>query len=321
MASDFADRETVAHWLSANGEKIDPKSLSIVTGGHHALLVCLLAADLQGKAIAVDTFTYSNLKEFAKLLHLTLVPCMGDDKGITPSAIRQQMNEFDLKAIYLMPTVHNPTGMVIPLERRIEIAELAIDLGLIIIEDDAYGFLEENPPLKFAQIAPAISWYIYSLSKPLAPDIKVAYLVSPLKDATQVNIAIKLSTNNPSAFFSSYIAELIRTGELETIIREKRFEGNRRQMIVRDLLPDLKIQAHINGWHLWVELPVGVSSEVLNLTLLQEGVGISPAAAFAGPALNEEQDYFRISLGGEKDMERIVQGIDIINKNVVRLLE
>lgn len=320
FTGDTRDRETAAHWLSGNGEQIEPNRLSIVAGGHHALLVCLLATDMQGKAIAVDEFTYSNVKEFAKLLHLSLVPCLGDDKGMMPSAIREQMRKFDLKAIYLMPTLHNPTGIVMPLDRRIEIAALAVNLGLIIIEDDAYGFLEENPPLKFAQLAPEISWSIYSLSKPLAPDIKVAYLVSPLKNVSQANTAIKLSMSNSSAFFSSYVSELISTGELEIIIREKRMEGKRRQLIVLDLLQGIKIKAHANGWHLWVELPAGISSEALNLSLLRAGVEISPAAAFATTGTHDARDFIRISLGGEKDMDRIKRGIDIIKQNIVELL-
>jgi len=196
---------------------------------------------------------------------------------------------------------------------------LANSLGLIIMEDDAYDFLEEYPPLKFVQIAPGISWYIYSLSKPLAPDIKVAYLVSPLEYISRVKNAVKLSTSNPSAFFYSYVSQLIRTGELKTIISEKREEGKKRQSIVRGLLPGLNIQAHKNSWHLWIELPPGISSEALNLSLLSAGVEISPSAVFATTVTKKENDFVRVSLGGERNMERIIEGIDIFKQHILQL--
>src|SRR5258708_33113992 len=107
---------------------------------------------------------------------------------------------------------------------------------------------------KLAKLEAGKCWYIYRLSRPFAPDIKVVYVVSPLKDISAVSSAIKLSTSNPSSLFSSYVSGLISSGELEVIVREKREEGRKRRLVAQGLLNGLNARAHENGWHLWVEL-------------------------------------------------------------------
>ncbi len=313
------DRVLAAAWLSGGGEQIGYDRISMVTGGHHGVLVAVLAAALTGKVVVTDEFTYPNFKELAALLNIRLVACAGDEKGMLPESLKEVCNKFSASGVYLMPTLHNPTGQVMPVDRRMEIIEVARDSGMVIIEDDAYGFLEEDPPLKFVQLDPANSWYIYSLSKPLAPDIKLGYIVSPLKDLTAVSAAIKLSTSNPSSLFSSYVSGLIGSGELKTIIMEKREEGRKRRLAAQGRLAGLNARAHENGWHLWVELPMGVSSDDLSAALLIENVLISRSSAYRVGNISKGHDFFRIALGGEKDMARIMEGIALVNRAIQQL--
>ena len=313
------DRELAAAWLSREGEQIGYDRVSMVTGGHHGVLVAVLAAGLSGKVVVTDEFTYPNFKELAGLVGIRLVSCTGDEKGMLPESLKEVCTKFAASGIYIMPTLHNPIGYVMPVERRLEIIKVAGNLGMVIIEDDAYGFLEENPPLKFSQLEPGNCWYIYSLSKPLAPDIKVGYVVSPLKDISAVSSAIKLSTSNPSSLFSSYVSRLISGGELEVIVREKREEGRKRRLVAQGLLNGLNARAHENGWHLWVELPAGVSSDDLNSSLLKEEVLISPSSAYRIGEKSKGNDFFRISLGGEKDIARVIGGIEIIKRTILRM--
>ena len=314
-----ADRELAAAWLSGNGKQIGYDRVSMVTGGHHGVLVAVLAAGLIGKVVVTDEFTYPNFKELAGLLDIRLVPCAGDEKGMLPESLKEVCNKFSASGIYVMPTLHNPTGHVMPVDRRSEIIEVASNLGIVIIEDDAYGFLEEDPPLKFAQLEPGNCWYIYSLSKPLAPDIKLGYVVSPLKDISTVSSAIKLSTSNPSALFASYVSGLIGSGELQVIIRQKREEGRKRRLAAQGLLNGLNVRAHENGWHLWVELPTAVSADDLYSALLKEKVLISPSSAYRVGKRSKGNDFFRIALGGEKDLARVLEGVGIVDRTIQHL--
>lgn len=311
------DRAVAAQWISGGGPKLEADRVSIATGGHHACLLTIIAAGLQNKAVAVEEFSYPGFMAIARIMNVKLIACKSDDQGMLPLALEKLAHENDVKGIYLMPTVNNPTGSVMPLERRMELIAVARKHDLVIIDDDAYGFLEDNPPANFAQLAPDLGWYVYSLSKPIAPDIKVAFMVSPAKDAAKVSSAIQLTTSNPSSFFTALVSEMITSGYLERLIASKRIEGNARQLQVRALLNGYEISAHKNGWHLWLELPEGISSADLSAELSEEGVELIPGSSFAVPGA-EVGEYVRIALGGEKELEKSIRGIEIIKSKLLK---
>lgn len=308
-----ADRSIAAGWISGAGPVVGADRVSIATGGHHACLIALVAARLQGKAVAVEDLSYPSFADIAKMVGVTLIPCATDAYGLIPSALKAATEQYDIKAVYLMPTVHNPTGRVMPVSRREEIISVARFYGQIIIDDDAYGFLEDHTPLNFAQLAPDLGWYIASMSKPLAPDIKVAYVVSPEGSQAAVNDAIRLTTSNPSSFFTGLVSAMITRGDLQRTIAEKRTEGYRRQAAVREQLKNFTITAHPNSWHLWVKLPAGTTAMDMERTLVAAGVGVLPGIWFSGtPAVGN--DHIRVALGCEPDEARVTRGIEIIRQ-------
>lgn len=313
LGGDEVDRSVAAGWISGTGPAVSADRVSIAMGGHHGCLVTLLAARLQGKAVAVEDLSYASFADIAKMVGVTLIPCATDVYGLIPSALRAATEQHAIKAVYLMPTVHNPTGRVMPVSRREELIAVARFYGQIIVDDDAYGFLDDVAPPNFAQLAPDLGWYISSLSKPLAPDIKVGYMVSPEGSQAAVREAISLTTSNPSSFFSGLVSEMIRRGDLQRLIVQKRLAGSRRQAAVRARLTDTDITAHPNGWHLWVKLPKGCTSGEMTRTLAQAGVGVLPGISFSGTQAVGD-DHIRVALGCEPDEQRVAQGVDIIRQ-------
>ncbi len=80
-----------------------------------------------------------------------------DDEGIDPDALQAACLRDKPKALYLNPTLLNPTTVTIPEKRREAIARIARRHRLPIIEDDAYGFIPQHGPPPFAAIAPDIT--------------------------------------------------------------------------------------------------------------------------------------------------------------------
>jgi DNA-binding transcriptional MocR family regulator len=308
------DRKAAAAWMSGKGPAINEEQVSVVTSGHQAIMVAIIAATLQGTAIAVDEFTYSNFLGIARWLNVSVIGCKGDEKGMLPSALEAASTEHNIKAVYIMGTISNPTGIVMPVERRLELIEIARKNGQIIIDDDAYGFLEENPPANFAQLAPDLGWFIYSLSKPLAPDIKVAYLVAPERYKEMITLATRLTTSNPSTFFSTLVTEMIHSGELADLLRRKRAEGKIRQAQTKAFLSGFKVTGHENGFHCWLQLPAGLTASGLYNDLREKGVEVMPGSSFAAPGTTGE--YIRIAMGAEADMNRVLQGLELIRKTI-----
>lgn len=309
------DRQLAAEWISRSGPAIGEERIYMAISGHQAIIVTLLAASLQGAAIAVDEFTYSNFLTIARLLNIQLIGCKTDEKGMLPSALEAASTQHNIRGIYIMPTINNPTGVVMPLERRLELIDIARKYGQIIIDDDAYGFLDDNPPANFAQLAPDLGWYIYSLSKPLAPDVKVAFIAAPEQYREQIIMMLKLTSSNPSTFFTSFVSAAISSGELEKLIRRKRIEGKSRQLKTREVLSGYEVYGHENGFHCWLKLPGGVTAAVLYASLLKKGVEVMPGTIFAAPGA-DVGEYIRIAMGAERDMNRVIQGLEIIRKQL-----
>ena len=303
--------QIAAKWISGNGPAIDPQSIIVATGGHHAYLSIIIAIGLQGKSIAVEEYTYSNFINTAKMMNITLIPCASDEFGMTPDSLLAVSRENEIKGIYLMPTVSNPEGKIMPEQRRIELINIVRENQQIIIEDDAYGFLEENSPLNFAQLAPDISFYIYSLSKPIAPPIKVAFVAAPLNFKPLIENVILLITSNPSSLYTSLVIEMIKNGDLEKIIKLKQIEGNKRQAIVRSILDGYEMQAHPNAWHIWLRLPEGVTSIHFASELAKQGIRVFPGAIFKTTDIKSDE-FIRIAFGNEQDMEKMISGMNII---------
>src|SRR5205823_4227486 len=102
-----------------------------------------------------------------------------DGHGIVPAALEDLCVKARPKAIYLVPTIDNPTTATLPLRRREEVIAIARRHGLAIIEDDAYGSLPFEAPPAMAALAPDLTWHIATLSKCATPALRVAYVVAP----------------------------------------------------------------------------------------------------------------------------------------------
>ena len=315
------DKEIAAQWLSKEGYPVAPRHIYLASGGHHATLTALLAAGLTGKTVVTEEFTYSNFKQVAALLNIKLLPCHADALGLKPVALREvcARHQADFgrapDGLYIMATINNPTGTVLPTDRREDIAAIARATNMLIIEDDAYGFLEEEPLPNFFDLAPERSFYIYSFSKPLTPGIKLSYMLAPEEFGGAVVQALRLSNTNIPVLYTRLLSTFIGTGRMEKIIREKQKEGRRRQQIARSLLADYPVLGHINGWHLWLSLPAGINATELDERLQERGVRIVPSTGYSVTEVPYE-GAIRIALGGEREMERVVEGIGRIKTEI-----
>ncbi len=84
----------------------------LCAGGHAGIAIALASASLEGAAIAVDELTYPHFRAMAAERRIQLIACAGDDDGILPDALAAAARVHGVKAVYLMPTVHNPLGTV-----------------------------------------------------------------------------------------------------------------------------------------------------------------------------------------------------------------
>ncbi len=179
------ERKIIAKYLKPSLGMIKPKNLLVTSGGQHGLAITIFGLFNRGDIVATDSLTYAGFKSIAALHGINLVTINYLD-NYTNASINFDMLEDNcrknkLRAIYLMPNLHNPIGIVMDEATRHKITHIARRYNLLIIEDNAYGFLEANPPPSFISLIPDHTIHVDSFSKNIATGLRLGYLIAPNK--------------------------------------------------------------------------------------------------------------------------------------------
>ncbi|MCB8820523.1 aminotransferase-like domain-containing protein [Microvirga rosea] len=304
------DRAAAVQWLTP---RLGPTSVDrvAVTGGAQEALYAIVRVLAQaGDAICVPDLTYPGLRAIAEQLKVRLVPVAMDREGIDPDALNEACRWETPKAVYCVPTIHNPTTGTMSPERRAGIAAVARQYGVAIVEDDAYGALPRQAPTPIAAIAPEISWHIATLSKCVTPALRTAYVVTPrLSDTLRLAAELRAMTLMMPPLMAALASRWILDGTLDAITAAIRQESAVRQLIAKRVLHGLEVQAHPDGHHLWLRLPERWRHADLSVYARQSGLALVPSQAFAvGPA----PDAIRVSLGAAQNQAVLERGLTLL---------
>jgi DNA-binding transcriptional MocR family regulator len=301
-------RKVAACYLSRENFTIPPSCVFLCAGGHAAISIAFASASLDGSAIAVDEITYPHFRAMAAEHHIKLIPCAGDDDGMLPDALAEAATVLAVKTVYLMPTVHNPLGTVMSPARRLALANVIRQHALFLIEDDAYRFLEPAGPAPISFHVPESSFYIFSFSKPISPDLRVAYVLIPERLSANAEDLIAQINSGISLSFAEALTSLVLDGTVPRLIAEKQALGGERQALISSTLSGLKIRAHRNGFHCWIELPERTDAAAFCSACEAKGVRIGSGARYGngGPAALR---YVRLAVGNERNLDRIIEGL------------
>lgn len=315
LAGTAAHREVAASFLSQWGGDIPASRVFLCSGGHSAVSVALTRASLDGAPVAVDELSYPNFRTMAENRRMKAVACAGDGDGMLPQALDDAANSENVKAVYLTPTVHNPLGTVMPSGRRFALANVIRRRSLWLIEDDAYRFLEPDAPAPIAWLVPERGFYVYSFTKPIALGLKVSYLAVPEAVSEGVEDFIAQANSGTSLLFAGVLTSLVLDGTVQRVIAEKQVLGRQRQALISNGLAGMKMRAHRNGFHSWIELPQGIDADAFCAACESEGVFISAGSRY-GNGSAESVRFFRLAVGNERSSERISEGLALVKRVV-----
>jgi DNA-binding transcriptional MocR family regulator len=162
-------RKAGAELLAARGIPCSEDTILVAAGGQNALHAIFSAEFKAGDTLAVCAQVYPGLLALARRFGVTLLPIPSDAEGMDPDALSHACAGGTVRGVYLVPTNDNPTTVTMPVTRREAIAQVVGTHHLLLIEDDAYGWLPEHPLPPIASRVPDNSWYIASVSKVLTP--------------------------------------------------------------------------------------------------------------------------------------------------------
>ena len=300
-------RERAARWLGFPTERT-----WITCGGHHGTLNALLASGLAGARVAVEGTTYPGLLDQCKMLKTDVVACAIDGDGLVPEALRAACERAHaegrpIAGLLTMPTVQNPMGFVTPLERREEIAAIAREFELKIIEDDAYGFMEAAAPPNYAVLAPERAFYVRGLAKSFSPGVRTGFLVAPESAEAEVVTSLKNTATGTDVLQNMAALSMCEDGTVDRVMEHKREEGAIRNREARALLGSTAAPGARCAWHVWVRLRDGIAGRDVVEAMKKVNVLVSPGDSCA--ASPEYGLGMRLALGAEVKRERTLEGV------------
>jgi len=275
------ERAAFARHLLSRGLSVEADQVLLVSGAQHGLAVTMMALLKPGDVIAVDALTYSGFKVLAETLHLEGVAIPVTPVGPDLDALQALCRRRPVRAVYSMPTLHNPLGWVMGRNAREQLVAIARQYNLMIIEDAAYAFLAADAPPPVASLAPERTVYVGGLSKSVATGLRVGFVAAPNEWVKPLERTIMATTWNVPGVMSAIAVAWIDDGTVAQLEAQKREDAQARQALAARVLKGLAYTSHPSSYFLWLPLAEDARADQVAMTLQREGVCVSTAEPFA----------------------------------------
>ena len=284
--------------LSADrGITASADQLLVTTGSQQAfdLLVRVLVAP--GDVVLLEAPAYPAAIQSLRLAGAVVHEVPMDSHGVLPQAVETVLKQLPPgtrpKFFYTVPTFSNPRGTLLPLQRRTALVEMARRHGFLIVEDDPYGeltFTGATPPSLYALGAgegaahnPVV--YLSSLSKTVAPALRIGWMVAPAEIVRRCAVAKQTVDLCTSPIAQLIACEYLRSGRYPATVSAARDEYQARAETLAEELDDklagkVRFERAQGGMFLWVECTAAVDAARLFAAAVEEGVLFVPGAAF-----------------------------------------
>nr|WP_276583972.1 PLP-dependent aminotransferase family protein [Pseudomonas sp. RIT-PI-AD] len=291
-----------SQWLRGRGLELAHSRVRLCAGAQQGVFAALLALCEAGEPVLVEAFTSPGIKAASRQLRLPLHGIPLDARGILPEALDRLARATAARVVVLTPCLQNPTGASMDAARRAEIAAVARRHGLWVIEDDVYGGLGEQPPL--AEALPERCLLVTSLSKSVAPSLRLGFLAGPLELLERIDREAQATNWAVSPLCLAIGCEWVEEGVALRRLAWQREELARRWRLARTALGTRMPAGRTPAPHLWL------TGAGLFEACRAAGVESVPAEVFA--VAHTPVDGVRISLAAapsQADLKRALDGI------------
>jgi DNA-binding transcriptional MocR family regulator len=274
-------RAAVAEWLAAVAGAGDAGRVVLTDGAQHALACVLSAVTERGDVVLADAVTYQGISALCRSHGLELQGLAMDRDGMRPDAFEAACLQWRPRAVFLVPSLHNPTTITLGEERRQAIVAVARRHNVVIIEDDVYRPLLDDGLPSFASLEPELTVHISGLSKCVAPGLRFGFAIGPRALIGHVAGALRIDCWSISPLTALISTILLEEGIAARLIDTQKEELRRRQVVIRTVLGRYDLQTHETSTHAWLHLPEPWRAAAFARSCRQRGVGVLPGDAFA----------------------------------------
>lgn len=291
-------RSQLAGFMQAKGvQQVTPEQLIVTTGSQQALdLLGKVMLDPGSKAI-VEGPTFLATIQCFRLYGAELVSAPIDGQGVMVDELERLIAEHRPRLVYLIPTFGNPSGATLSLERRLRVLELAVKYQTLIVEDDPYGdlYFDAPPPPSLLALSEQVpgsrDWLVHcgSLSKVLAPGLRVGWMVGPQELLAKATMCKQFSDAHTSTLAQAVAARYLADGLMPaTLERVRAVYGQRARAMGQALRTELgaavDFVAPEGGLFVWARLTGAggrlADSAELARRAIEQGVAFVPGAPF-----------------------------------------
>ena len=310
------------------GLSLRPENLMIVGGSTGAVdMIARLYAG-SGAIVLIEAPTYVDAIHIFRDHGIELYSIPVDDSGLIVTELEKALHKLRANGkspafLYTIPTFQNPSGVTLPLDRRLEILRIAKDYGLLIVEDDVYRDLSFGavPPANFYNLSSGENVLsIGSFSKIFAPGFRLGWLVGSAAAIQRcVNCGTTQMGGGANPFVANIVAEFCEKGYLEPhIARLCRLYQERCEVTLTALqryMPDgVRWTVPQGGFFIWLTLPEHIFAHDVQQAALDQNVSVALGRGFfATPTEGEHNLRIAFSFAPLKDLDA---GIKILGQVV-----
>jgi DNA-binding transcriptional MocR family regulator len=269
------------------GGDVTPSDTLIVSGGQSALTHAFRALAAPGTPLLVETPTYPGALAAARAAGLRATAVPMDRDGVIPELLAEAFAVTGARVFFCQPTLHNPTGATLTLERRRQVLDIARAAGAFVIEDDyaRYFTAAPVPPPMIALDGHGTVVHINSLTKVLSPSMRVAGVVARGPAARRLRasqIVESLFVARPLQETAlEFVSSPAWRRHLATLGAELTIRRDTLAAALTARMPASEI--HLvprGGLHMWVRLPPDLDEDTVVETALRAGTLVSPGRIY-----------------------------------------
>jgi GntR family transcriptional regulator/MocR family aminotransferase len=281
----FFLRETLAAFLNdTRGLSITPENILITKGTQMGLYVASSLLIQPNQEVIVGTPGYARANRTFQLTGARISYVRVDEMGIDTERVEKICKTKTVRMVYVIPHHHHPTTVTLTSERRLHLLALAARYKFAIIEDDYdYDFHYAGRPMM-----PMASLdrngnviYVGTLSKSLAPAIRVGFMVAPQKFIRSATALRKAIDTQGDSLIENAIAELYKNGTMGRHIKKlvKKYKERRDHfcaLLQRELKDRISFTIPEGGMSVWANfldnsLPAVVQRAYANGLIMSDG--------------------------------------------------
>ncbi len=279
-------------WISGEMSRRDTRATAdevLITVGSQQVLDLVAKLFLNpGDVVLTENPTYLAAIQAFQTQEAKFVPVPTDGEGLIPAALPELIRAHRPKLLYTIPNFQNPTGVTLSAKRRVELAAIAAQHGLLVLEDDPYGRLRyrgaDVPPVKHWDEAGCVL-YASTFSKTIAPGLRLGWVVAPAEIFARMLILKQASDLHTSMFDQSVAhAYLIQNDQNVHLEKIRQVYGERFEFMdarLREFMPaGYSWTKPEGGMFLWVTGPAELDSTALLRQALKHNVAFVPGRDF-----------------------------------------